>query len=111
MHVRDSDGRFWSNPYYIPVQNGPFSLLTDEEITNLPWGQARLLVTYGNGATFIFPRTTLSARLVDVRTVLMQEIYPVGDFAMAGHSRLGAESPAHQVAGDSDLLRLINSFI
>ena len=111
MFVRCSEGRYWSKPYYRPVANGPISFLTNEEKANVPWEQGRILVKCGHYAGFIFPMTTLSARLVDERSVLMQEMYPERDvaFAMAGHSRVGAESLAHEVAADTNLLSLICS--
>jgi hypothetical protein len=115
------NGECWSKPHIILPMQGPgirACALTEGEIVNVPWTRTNLVAgeLYEGFAGnvmgyFSFPRTTLSARCVNVEHIWMTRTNgTMLAFAAGTHARLGIESPVHALAGAPELVGMIERF-
>ena len=113
------NGEYWSKPHIVlPLMPGRAFALTEGEIANVPWTRTDLVAgELYEGLTghvmgyFSFPRTTLSARCVNVKRIWMTRTNgTMLAFTEGTHARLGIESPVHALAGAPKLLGMIERF-
>ena len=114
------NGEYWSKPHIVlPLMPGRAFALTEGEIANVPWTRTDLVVGgLYKGITgavlgyFSFPRTTLSARCVNVKHIWMTRTNGTMLAFVAGtHTRLGNASPVRALAGAPELVGMIERFL
>jgi hypothetical protein len=112
------NGECWSKPHIILPMQGPgirACALTEGEFVNVPWTRTNLVpgelyegLTGNVMGYFSFPRTTLSARCVNVKHIWMTRTNgTMLAFAEGTHARLGEASPVLALARAPELLWMI----